>query len=194
MKPMLLTSLLFLACATPSGWLPARSEPLADGELTLVWVGHGECERFEDGAWVRHPENDYEFSVEQHRFADHWESVKSLRRLHPAYDGIAGPRLQTYFFRIGLEPGEGLSLTSTLGNGSGHADREFREAELQFEAAGVSSMAPFDRYRITQHYDYEGGALTELVELTKGPQPWVRNRETAKVFGARAFDAAPTHR
>ena len=47
-------------------------------------------------------------------------------------------------------------LTATIENGTGTTDRELRAAELNFLAAGVSSMAPFDRYRITQRYDYKG--------------------------------------
>jgi len=55
-------------------------------------------------------------------------------------------------------------------------------------------MAPFDRYRIRQRYDYEAGQLTETVELNKGEAPWVRNREVATLFAARRFDGAPTRR
>jgi hypothetical protein len=59
-------------------------------------------------------------------------------------------------------------------------------------AAGVSGFAPFDRYVITQNYDYEAGRLTELVELNKGSTPWVRNKEQATLFAAHQFPFAPT--
>ena len=186
-------------CATARPWVPLTAAPQAQAELTLVWVGRGECERFEGGRWVRRPEFDYEFSVEQRRMGDRWESVKSMRRRHPAYDGSAGERAQTYFFQIdwrATEPAAPLraNVRTTLGDGEGTSDREFRRSELRFAAAGVSSMAPFDRYRITQQYDYEGGRLTETVELNKGDAPWVRNREVATLFAARTFDRAPTVR
>lgn len=195
---MSLPLLSLLCCASSSPWVPLSSAPQAESEMTFVWVGRGECERLEDGAWVRHPELDYEFSVEQHRMGDHWESVKSMRRRHPAYDGSAGPRTQTYFFLLAFEDADAsqvnVNLTSSLGNGSGTTDREFRSAELNFNAAGVSSFAPFDRYRITQRYDYEGGSLTELVELNKGDAPWVRNHEKATLYAAHRFADAPTKR
>jgi hypothetical protein len=193
-------TLLALSCATSQPWLPLSPTALPTGDLTLVWVGRGECERLEHGAWVRRPELDYDFSVEQHRIGDHWESVKNMRRLHPDYDGTAGERTQTYFFRLAFGPVDATQrvaaeVTTSLGNGTGVTDGEFRQAELTFSAAGVSSMAPFDRYRITQQYDYEGGRLTELVELNKGTSPWVRNREVATLFASHRFEhGTPTTR
>jgi hypothetical protein len=193
-------TLLTLSCATSHPWLPLSPTAVPSGDLTLMWVGRGECERLEHGAWVRRPELDYDFSVEQHRLGDHWESVKSLRRLHPDYDGAAGERTQTYFFRLAFGPADATQhvsaeVTTSLGNGTGVTDPEFRQAELTFSAAGVSAMAPFDRYRITQTYDYEGGHLTELVELNQGTTPWVRNREVATLFAAHRYEhGAPTTR
>ncbi len=196
---MLLSLTTLSGCATAPGWVPLTSTPPPLAEVTLVWVGRGECERLENGAWVRRPEFDYEFSVEQRRMGDHWESVKSMRRRHPDYDGSAGERTQTYFFRLQFDPADEAqrvkaTLTATIGNGTGATDREYRSAELNFLAAGVSSFAPFDRYRITQQYDYEGGKLTELVELNKGTTPWVRNREQATLFAANRFSKPPTVR
>jgi hypothetical protein len=189
---LVVSSLLWTGCAGASLQVPLQAGAGPEPELTLVWVGRGECERLEGGVWVRREELDYEFSVEQRRLGDHWESVKSLRRRHPAYDGAAGERVQTYFFRLDFAPGGAVALHSTLGDGTGTTDPEFRTAKLRFAAAGVSSMAPFDRYRITQTYDYEGGQLRELVELNKGDAPWVRNREVATLFAARRFEGAPT--
>jgi hypothetical protein len=191
-KQLLLMLLTLTGCATATPWIPLTATKPAEPELTLVWIGRGECERLENGVWVRREEFDYEFSVEQRRMGDHWESVKSMRRRHPDYDGSAGPRAQTYFFRLAFSPGGAMQVTTTLGDGTGTTDSEFRKAELNFSAAGVSSMAPFDRYRITQNYDYEGGQLRERVELNKGNNPWVRNHEVATLFGARKFESAPT--
>lgn len=181
--------------ALPVGLSPATAARAGE-QATLVWVGRGQAERFENGAWRRAPAFDYEFSVEQHRYADHWESVKTMRRAHPEYDGSAGPRVQTYLFRLDLEaPSPGGEVTyriaSSLGKGAGHGDREFRRAVLELEAE-VSVFAPFDRYRISQHYRYEDGKLDELVELLDGSSPWVRNREEATLFSAATFAAPPT--
>lgn len=195
---MLVTMAGLMSCAGQAPWMPL-TKTTNSPQLTLVWVGRGECERLENGAWVRRPELDYDFSVEQRRFGEHWESVKSMRRRHPGYDGVAGPRSQTMFFVLDFAAPDAqqkvaAQLTATIGNGTGTTDPEFRHAELNFMAAGVSGMAPFDRYRITQTYDYEGGALTELVELNKGTEPWVRNRERATLFAAQHFTGAPTRR
>jgi hypothetical protein len=193
----LLLTLAPLACAhAPTGSIPPRSDeaPLA----VLVWVGHGEAERLEDGVWKRVPDFDYDFSVEQRRYADRWSSVKSMRRRSPSYDESAGPRVQTYFFELGFtRDGDAVRATidSTLGPGRGTTDPAFRAAVLEL-TADVSSLAPFDTYRITQQYGYEAGTLTEVVELFDhdgGREvPWVRNRETATLFAERRFDAPPT--
>lgn len=186
-------------CAgTTKGVLPTRKGAPPPSEVTLVWVGFGESERFEDGAWKRHPEFDYEFTVEQRRYPSHWESVKHMRRRHPDYDGSAGPREVTYHFRLDLEALDGdahvpVRITSTLGPGEGRADREFRTAALVFHPE-VSSFAPFDTYRIDQSYAYERGALEETVSLDKGNAPWVRNHEKATLFAAHTFPDSPTKR
>ena len=178
--------------AAPAGLAltAAPAAPLA----TLVWVGRGEAERLDAGQWRRVPAFDYAFSVEQRRYADHWESIKTLRRTDPAYDGSAGPRVQTYVFHLAVAPsatGAAYRIHSTLGDGVGQGDRAFRDAVLDL-AADVSRFAPFDRYRITQHYDYEAGALRELVELNDGDRPWIRNHEAATLFAPHRFDGPPT--
>lgn len=164
--------------------------------LTLVWVGRGEAERLEGGTWKRIPEFDYDFTVEQRRDAHHWESVKSLRRRHPDYDGSAGPREQTMFFRLtytatGEDGRVASTIHSSLGEGSGHTDPEFRQAVLEMRP-DISRFAPFDRYRISQTYAYERGALEETVMLLDGETPWVRNTEKAALFAPHAFSGAPT--
>jgi hypothetical protein len=189
---------LLAGCGAPRYVIPLQQGPAPEPAVTLVWVGRGEAERLEDGVFRRIPAFDYEFSVEQRRFPDHWESVKTLRRRHPDYDGSAGPREQVMFFRIDFrknEAGVAVQVRSSIGDGDGSTDAEFREATLTL-AADVSSFAPFNAYRITQHYRYEQGALAETVELFKRrgsqEQPWVRNSEQATLFGSTRFDAAPT--
>ncbi|WP_044890088.1 hypothetical protein [Myxococcus hansupus] len=182
--------------ASRGGVFPLEAGPGPEPVLTLVWSGRGEAERLEHGEWKRIPEFDYDFTVEQRRFARHWESVKSLRRRHPGYDGSAGPREQTMYFRVDYgAPGEGgqvlSTLRSTLGDGGGHTDPEFRQAVLEMRP-DVSRFAPFDRYRISQSYHYEQGVLEEQVELLNGETPWVRNTEKATLFAPRTFDRAPT--
>lgn len=187
------------ACGGPvAGVLPTRAGPPVASDLTLVWVGFGEAERLDGGTWHRIPAFDYELTVEQRRYADHWESVKHMRRRHPDYDGSAGPREQTLYFRVDLgdvtTSGEvPVTIASTLGAGAGRADRTFRSSRLVFRA-DVSSFAPFDTYRIDQRYAYDEGKLEELVSLDKGTTPWVRNHERATLFAARTFAEAPTRR
>lgn len=192
------TATITTACATTPLEVPAF--PPGEPEYTLVWVGRGEAERLVDGAWRRAPEFDYDFSVQQVRYGDRWSSVKNMRRRHPDYDGSAGPRSQTYFFQIGYQPAGAdgqvkASIVSTLGQGQGHADAEFRESVLEIRA-DISAMAPFDTYRITQHYAYEAGELRETVELLdhdgEREVPWVRNNEVARLFAPQQLPGAPT--
>ncbi len=198
---------LFLLVATACGGaprpLPLSDRAFAEGEPTLVWVGRGECERYAAGTWVRAPEFDYDFVVVQRRHADHWESIKEMHRRHPGYDGSAGPRDQTLHFHIALPDARGgasarhpLVVRSTLGAGEGETDAEFRESVLVLRA-DVSSMAPFDTYRITQRYRYEDAALDEQVELLRrdasgAETPWVRNVERATLFAVHRFEEPPT--
>lgn len=193
-----LSALSALGCGKPAaGVLPPRVGPPVPAELVLVWVGHGEAERLDLGTWRRVPDFDYEFTVEQRRYADHWESVKHMRRRHPSYDGSAGPREQTMFFRVDLasapsaDGNVALRIDSSLGTGTGVADRDFGESTLELRAA-VSALAPFDTYRIAQKYAYAEGVLTETVALDKGRAPWVRNRETATLFAPHRFAEPPT--
>lgn len=195
---MVLMAVLTLAgCAsTREAVVPTQEGPGPEPVLTLVWVGRGEAERLEGGAWKRIPEFDYEFSVEQRRFPTHWESVKSVRRRHPGYDGSAGPREQTMFFRLDYTAPDAQgrvssAIRSSLGDGTGRTDAGFREAVLELHP-DISRFAPFDRYRISQAYAYERGALEETVELLKGETPWVRNTEKATLYAPHRFDSAPT--
>lgn len=192
--PAVLAATLAAAGCHSAPYVPLSATPTPEPIATLLWVGHGVAERNEGGRWVRIPEFDYEFSVEQRRYADHWESIKSLRRHHPAYDNSAGPRDQTLYFSVAFTPrapGVDVAVRSSLGRGHGQTDPQFRATTLEL-AADVSRFAPFDRYRIAQRYDYERGALHETVELADGDKPWVRNTEEATLFAPHAFAAPPT--
>lgn len=182
--------------------LPSAAQAWPESELTLVWVGRGEASVFQAGAYQRSPKHDYDFMVVQRRYRDRWESVKEMHRRHPDYDGSAGPRDQSYYFRMGFAPraGEaaekvGVTVTSTWGPGAGVTDPEFRHAALSMRP-DVSSFAPFDTLRLQQHYRYEEGSLEETVELVDhsgGKEvPYVRNEERATLYATRRFDAPPT--
>jgi hypothetical protein len=167
-------------------------------EEVIVWVGHGQTERMEDGRWVRAPAFDYDFSVEQRRFGDHWESVKTMRRASPDYDGSAGPREQVLWFRIDYRARGGDvqgEVRSAIGAGEVATDREFRAAQIVLHP-DVAAQAPFDTYRITQRYLYEDGRLEETVELLDHEDgrevPWVRNEEQAELFHATRLPGPPT--
>ncbi|MFO0710319.1 MAG: hypothetical protein U0353_10800 [Sandaracinus sp.] len=196
---LVLVGLATVGCgAAAAAPLDLRAGPREEPLVTLVWVGRGECERYENGTFVRRPELDYELTVTQRRYADRWESVKTMRRLDPAYDGVAGPREQFLGFHLGLaatSPGRaGGAIRSTLGDGRWDADAEIRESVITLHA-NVSSMAPFDTYRIVQHYRYEEGELEETVELRHGGpegEIWVRNQEHARLYAVSRFDRAPT--
>jgi hypothetical protein len=161
-------------------------------ERQILWVGTGTSSIWRDGVWVRTPASDYEFLVRQNRFPDHWESLKVQNRTDPDYDGSAGPADQQHFFLIeyGRPNAEGnlpITLRSTYGDGTGLSDTEYRKAVIEFEAEGVSRFAPYNRFRITQHYLYEEGLLEETVELFKlkddGTEtPFVKVEERARIF------------
>lgn len=183
------------ACGPTVAAMPTTTVAPAEADLVLVWVGRGEAHRWRDGAWHRDAAYDYEFSVVQRRYPDRWESIKSMHRRHPDYDGKAGPRDQSYFFRIDLAPapdGVRLAIDSNLGTGAGHTDREFREATLDLASAQRGAFVPYDRLRLTQHYGYQAGKLDETVELTDEGAPFMKNEEHAVLFGTQQFEGAPT--
>ncbi|WP_164007132.1 hypothetical protein [Pyxidicoccus trucidator] len=193
----LLVLLTLAGCGSSrGGMVPLDVGPGPEPVLTLVWVGRGEAELLEGGTWKRIPEFDYDFTVEQRRYAGHWESVKSLRRRHPGYDESAGPREQTMFFRLDYTAPDSQrrvssAIHSSLGKGTGHTDPDFREAVMELRP-DISRFAPFNRYRISQVYAYERGTLEETVELLDGETPWVRNTEKATLYAPHQFTAAPT--
>ena len=175
---------------------------VADEEF--FWAGTGAAYVFEQDEWLRTPSQDYVFHVYQRRFADRWESQKVQNRFHSDYDGSAGPADQQHVFVLDLGNADEtgtvpVELTSSYGSGSGITDREFRRATLEFDAAGASRWAPYNRFRIEQVYDYEGGRLNEEVLLFKRlpdgtEEPFVRIVEEARLFVPGGFTEPPTVR
>jgi hypothetical protein len=191
----------FTSCGTSNKIIVPLSKtlPSIDDNCTIVWVGKGESYVYLDGKYVRNESNDYSFEVIQRRYGNKWKSVKNMHRIHPEYDGKAGEREQTMFFGIDFSEQDGKILStinSSLGSGKGVSDIEFREQTIQFAAEGVSSFAPYNSYRITQHYKYEEGMLLETVELFKikdGKEtPFAKIEEKAHIFRPTKLENAPT--
>jgi hypothetical protein len=87
-------------------------------------------------------------------------------------------------------------ITSTIGNGKGTSDNEFRESVFTMRVPNASRYMPYNSFRITQHYNYEKGILSETVELFKEEngieKPFMKNEETALIFVKGSLDKAPT--
>lgn len=199
--PSFLIIALLASCSTSKKVVIPLSPKLpgVEDNYTLVWVGSGTSYTYTEGKYVRSEPNDYAFEVVQRRYNNAWKSIKNMHRIHPEYNGKAGPREQTMFFAIDYTQEEGkiISLVnSSLGSGSGFSDEEFREQTIQFEVEGISSFAPYNTMRITQHYKYEEGLLMETVELFKLKDgietPFAKIEERAHIFGAKSIDGAPT--
>lgn len=177
----------------------SKTLPSIDDNYSIVWVGKGESYIYLNGKYERNESNDYAFEVVQRRYGNTWKSIKGMHRVHPDYDGKAGKREQTMFFEIKFSKQNDKiisELNSSLGKGTGVSDVEFREQSLQFSADGVSSFAPYNTYRITQHYKYEEGMLLETVELFKLKDgietPFAKIEEKAYIFRPTKLDNAPT--
>jgi hypothetical protein len=176
----------------------SKTLPTIEDNYTIVWVGSGESYVYIDGKYQRNESNDYSFEVTQRRYGNSWKSIKNMHRIHPDYDGKAGEREQTMFFGINLSK-EGKKITSkinsSLGTGTGVSDNEFREQVIQFSVEGISSFAPYNTMRITQHYKYEEGILLETVELFKlsdGKEtPFAKIEERAVIFRPVTLENAP---
>ncbi len=176
-----------------------KTLPSIDDNYTIVWVGKGEAYVYKDGQYVRSQSNDYSFEVVQRRYGNTWKSIKNMHRIHPDYNGKAGPREHTMYFEIEFSKQDDKivsKINSSLGHGTGTSDNEFREQTIQFSADGVSIFAPYNTYRITQHYKYEEGMLMETVELFKLKEgketPFVKIEEKAHIFRPAKLDGAPT--
>ncbi len=202
-----ITSLAVIGLAGCSGQnrlasaLPVTAEAPAQSQAVLVWVGIGEGYRWDNGQWRRAREQDYEFSVVQRRFDDRWESIKSMHRRHPGYDGSAGLRDQVHYFEIRPDEPRGatvpISVTSSMGAGRGTTDTQFRRwnFEMQTGATGFAArFMPYDRLQFQQSYLYEEGNLREEIILSKSSaqEPFFKIVETAQVFAPGSFDSPPT--
>jgi len=180
--------------------LPLNSSVQLDDTYTIIWNGISKAYHYDNGEWKRAENYDYQFNVVQKRYDNHWESVKSLHRIHPDYDGKAGERDQTMYFEVdykNLIDGKVQAvINSSLGNGTGTTDTEFRESVLTMYVPNASKFMPYNKYRITQNYNYEEGVLTETVELIKEKDgkeiPFMKNEETALIFVKSKLDKAPT--
>jgi hypothetical protein len=189
---------LSLFVVSVSGCATGGRESILSGQradmptLQFVWVGQGTYFAFDEGDWKSDPSQDYEFLVRQNRFEDRWESLKIQNRIHSDYNGAAGPADQQHFFRVvyGLANNDGslsFDLETTFGNGQGSIDARFERATMDFEAQGISSFAPYNRFRISQNYNYQEGLLTETVllyKLTKDGDeiPFAKIEERATLF------------
>jgi hypothetical protein len=175
-------------------------DPTPATSATLVWVGTGEAYRFEAGQPVRVPTLDYSFDVVQHRNGRTWNSIKNLRFDAAGYDGAAGAAEQVLHFDLAYDaPSDhgtvSATVASNLGTGNVDADTEFRNASITIALAMPTAL--YDTFRITQHYDYEAGRLTETVDLMKRQPDGTlvavfQNREVANVFGPTTFNHPPT--
>lgn len=173
--------------------------PSTADNYSIIWVGTGKAYRFENGEYLRTEANDYAFEVIQRRYDNAWHSIKNMHRLHPDYDGQAGEREQTLFFGMDFTASDNevvSAIRSSLGEGRGVSDAEFRQQVMTIDLAHVSAFAPFNTMRITQHYQYEEGLLVETVDLFKAENgkeiPFVRIEEEAVIFRPTRLAKAPT--
>lgn len=184
--------------------VPLSSALQHEDTYTIIWNGKSEAYRYVNGAYQRDVSYDYQFNVIQKRYNGVWKSIKTLHRLHPDYDFRAGQRSQTMYFEIAFQTREqmkSIALNSSLGKGKGESDKEFREMVLVLELPssvpyyGISKYAPYNRIKITQHYNYEKGLLTETVELYKEKNgvitQFMKNEETASFYLKGVLDKAP---
>ncbi|MCJ8290912.1 MAG: hypothetical protein HRT58_15330 [Crocinitomicaceae bacterium] len=189
------------SCGTSSKIIVPTSKtlPSLEDNYTILWVGSGESYIYIDGKYQRSESNDYSFEVTQRRYGNSWKSIKNMHRIHPDYDGKAGEREQIMFFAIDFSKKDSeviSTINSSLGNGDGISDKEFREQVIQFSVDDISSFAPYNTIRITQHYKYEEGILLETVELFKlsdGKEtPFSKIEERAVIFRPATLENAPT--
>jgi hypothetical protein len=180
--------------------IPLSSKILVDDTYTIIWNGSSEAYRYADGKWLRAENYDYQFNVTQKRYDKKWKSVKSLHRINPDYDGKAGDRNQTMYFEVDYknltEHKVSSVISSSLGDGIGTTDTEFRNAQLTLYVKNPGNFMPYNKYRITQKYNYEEGLLTETVELIKEKDgkeiPFMKNEEKAYIYLKGKLNQAPT--
>lgn len=198
---VLVISIAFASCTSTSKIVvPVSSQlPTTTDNYAITWLGNSEAYVYANGKYQRAETYDYTFSVVQRRYGNSWKSIKDMHRIHPGYDGKAGNRDQTMYFGIDFSQNSDnivSTVTSSLGKGTGTSDKEFREQTLQLTYEGISSFAPYNTMRITQHYQYEKGLLLETVELFKlkdGKEiPFMKMEERAEIFRPVRLAKAPT--
>lgn len=180
--------------------LPFNTAVELDDTYTIIWNGVSKAYRYKNGSWNRDESYDYQFNVVQKRFDNHWKSIKTLHRIHPDYDGKAGERDQTMYFEVIyktlVQQKVQSEILASIGNGTGTSDTEFRVSELTMYVPNPSRFLPYNKFRISQNYNYEQGILTETVELIlekDGKEtPFMKNEETALIFIQSKLDQAPT--
>lgn len=196
-----LALLAFAACSsTKNAIIPLTDKAEVEDTYTLIWNGVSQAYRYTDTGWLRAPNYDYVFDVVQKRYHNEWKSTKSLHRLHARYDGRAGARDQTMYFELAFNAfNDGkvvADIKSSLGDGTGSWDAEFREQQLVMYVKDASMFMPYNKVRITQHYNYEEGLLTETVELLKEDKghdtPFMKNEERAYIYTKSKLTGAPT--
>jgi hypothetical protein len=206
MKKVILTvaSALLMLLASCSNLqqsiIPPTSSLEFDDSYTIIWNGISKAYRYENGQWLRAETYDYQFDVIQKRYENQWKSVKSLHRIHPDYDGKAGERNQTMYFEVLYKDLKNskvqADIHSSIGSGTGTSDAEFRVSELTMRVPKPGKFLPYNKFRITQNYNYEEGKLTETVELIlekDGKEtPFMKNEETAFIFIQSKLNQAPT--
>jgi hypothetical protein len=180
--------------------IPFNTKVEVEDTFTIIWNGISEAYRYDNGNWIRAENYDYQFNVTQKRYENQWKSIKSMHRIHPDYDGKAGSRDQTMYFEVdykNLKENKVLSvISSSLGDGVGTADKEFRNSQLIMYVKNPGMFMPYNKFRITQKYDYESGILTETVELLKEKDgketPFMKNEEKAYFYLKGKLNQAPT--
>ncbi|MEZ5107284.1 MAG: hypothetical protein R2757_22455 [Draconibacterium sp.] len=196
-----IASMILASCSSSKQIIVPFSDFIElDDTYTIIWNGISKAYRYENGQWLRAANYDYQFNVVQKRYDNHWKSVKSLNRIHPDYDGKAGNRDQTMYFEVAyknlIDGKVQAIINSSLGNGTGTTDTEFRKSVLTMYVPNASKFMPYNKFRITQNYNYEEGVLTETVELIKEKDgketPFMKNEETALIFVNSKLDKAPT--
>jgi len=199
---------LLSACSTvnKTAIVPTTPKSAFEDTYTIVWNGKSEAYIYVNGAYVRNETYDYVFNVIQKRYDNEWKSTKTLHRNHPNYDFRGGQRSQTMYFEVIYAMSGNNMLASTLktslGNGTGTSDMEFRKQSLVIDLNqknpyyNISKYTPFNKMKITQNYNYEEGVLTETVELYKEKNgnitPFSKMEETAYFYIKGKLDNAPT--
>jgi hypothetical protein len=201
------TLALMNACgsAKKTAIMPSASKIEFEDTFTIIWNGKSEAYRYVKGEYVRDDTYDYTFNVIQKRYATQWKSTKTLHRNHPDYNFKAGQRSQSMYFELNftLEANALISqLKTSLGSGKGKSDIEFREQNFVLDLDkknayyNISPMAPYNKIKISQHYNYEAGELLETVELYKEANgkitPFMKNEECATFYIKGKLDKAPT--